>query len=122
MRHINDESFEKIENLSEECLLHIASCPKCAEKMAAQAQRTELFAPRGFSENVKHKIKRKRQELFMYSLRVGVASAAAVALVMTNVFLPKAENFGVKEDLTKQIGETLKNLNFGGDKYEKTAK
>ncbi len=120
--HIKNEHFKNYLLFSEKELEHIASCARCAEKLAEAVENDISCAPKGFFENAESKIKSKKQDFTYYCIRVGLAAAAAVVLIMSNVFSLSRLNLDKAEKLRVNIGKIWDNLEFGGLVNEKTEK
>jgi hypothetical protein len=97
-------------------LEHISSCTFCSDQFAACFSEELISAPRDMKENILKAVKRpetqlavtvketsKKMQLFIYSLKVGTATIAALLLLLLSVNLT---NFAVSPDKWAQQSDT----------------
>jgi len=104
IKHISKEEFysfkHNLMNLqeTEAFLEHISSCDFCSDQFAAMMSEDVMVAPRNLKENILQATKRpevqlaimaretsRKMQLFLYSLKVGTATAAALALLILSM-------------------------------------
>ncbi len=102
MRHVSQEEFAAFSSGSlsgkeqETFLMHLSSCNYCSDRLAAFMSEEIIPAPRDMKENIMKAVSRpevqiavrsryasKQLQLFLYSLKVGTAAIAAIALLLT---------------------------------------
>jgi hypothetical protein len=115
-------------------LEHICSCNHCSDKLAAIMAEELLPAPRDMKENILKATRRpevqiaiksreasKRLQLLLYSLKVGTAAVAAIALLLLSMNfqnnLPDAEHFTTikinnekSDSLSNTIRDNMNNI------------
>jgi hypothetical protein len=111
-RHLLDTTITKIKNglLQDNDLIltseHICNCEKCADDLANSFSFDDLAeAPLGFEEEIKNKIKGKKEnniQFMFYSFRVAIAACIALVLVFSN-----ALNFLGSENLNNINSKNL---------------
>ncbi len=112
---------------------HICSCNHCADQFTAIMAEEIIPAPRDMKENILQAVKRpevqlamkskeasKRIQLLLYSLKVGTAAVAAIALLVLSVNFQSSfsnterfANINYKEDhvsLTDNIRNNMNNI------------
>ena len=90
---------------------HVSACEKCGEALANSFNDNELAeVPLGFEEEIKSKIKKKKEgdlQLVFYSIRVAIAACMALVFVFSNT-LNFTENTKVSD--IKPINLNIVNL------------
>ena len=126
--HLDNDKLNGLKNglLSaseeEDALLHISQCGQCAERFSEFFRLSQKSPPAGFSESIAWRIRSKRREFLLYSVRVMVSVAASLVIVFTTAF---PEHFtGVERwmretaektrIIRERIGDNLNEFNFDG--------
>jgi hypothetical protein len=119
-------------------LEHICSCNHCSDQLAAIMAEDIIPAPRDMKENILKATKRpevqiaiksreasKRIQLLLYSLKVGTAAVAAIALLLlsmnfqsnlsdagsfTNIKINKEDNVSLTDTIRDNMNNISKNM------------
>ncbi|MDF2905497.1 MAG: hypothetical protein K0R34_818 [Herbinix sp.] len=119
-------------------LQHICSCNHCSDQLAAFMAEDIIPAPRDMKENILKATKRpeiqiaiksreasKRIQLLLYSLKVGTAAVAAIALLLlsmnfqsnlsdaesfTNINMNKEDNVSLTDTIRDNMNNISKNM------------
>ncbi len=92
-QHLTQEDIAKFQamELSPDALIafaeHIETCPACAEKLAQAEEQMDIRVPKGFAPEVRRRAAGEgKRDFYRYSIRVGAAVCASLALLFGGSF------------------------------------
>lgn len=122
MTHISKSDFHAFQHDfmnqkdKEEFLEHICSCDYCSDQFAVMMSEVEIEAPKNMKDNILRATRRpevqlairvketsKRMQLFIYSLKVGTATAAALLLLLLTMNTSNFPGFENSERIPKDV-------------------
>lgn len=109
IQHVTQEDIEKFQamELDADALLafaeHIETCPDCAARLAQAEESMEIHVPKGFAPEVRRRVAGEgKREFYRYSIRVGAAVCASLALLFGGSF-----SFDAAKEITAPKFELL---------------